>query len=330
MVDVCRRFGVYGSEFRKALSWVRCCVCCTLQICWTSLPVSVSLQHSYADDTQVYVGTPAADAHSAVRRFADCVDRVSDWMAANRLKLNADKTQVIWIGTRQQLTKIDIEQVNLRSATIPFSSAVRNLGVTVDNQLNMAEHISSLRRSCFFQLRQLRTIRLSLTFDATRTLVQAFVSSRLDYCNSLLYGVTDHNMRQLQSIQNAAARLVTGSRKYDRITPVLRDLHWLPVRERITFKIATLVYKCLHGLAPPYLAEHCIECIPVSAIAGLRHLRSADSQTLYVPSSQTVTGKRSFAYCGPSVWNSLPAHLRLCDFSLATFRRKLKSYLFGV
>ena len=90
----------------------------------------------------------------------------------------------------------------------------------------------------FFQLRQLRAIRGSLTTDAAKTLAQAFVGGRLDYCNSLLYGVSEDLLRHLQNVQNAAARFITGARKYDHISPVLRDLHWLPLRQRIIFKIA--------------------------------------------------------------------------------------------
>ena len=110
-------------------------------------------------------------------------------MGCNRLRLNVDKTQVIWMGTRQQLEKIEIDELILHSSTIQFSTKVVNLGVVLDNQLKMTEQVSSLSRSCFFQLRQIRTIRRSLTSDSTKTLVNAFVNSRLDYCNSLLYGV---------------------------------------------------------------------------------------------------------------------------------------------
>ena len=110
----------------------------------------------------------------------------------------------------------------------------------------------------FFQLRQLWAVRRSLTIEAAHTLVHAFVNSRLDYCNSLLFNIGKGLLERLQGIQNAAARLVTGSRKYDHITPVLRSLHWLPIHQRIDFKIATLVYKCLHGLTPPYLADDCV------------------------------------------------------------------------
>ena len=93
--------------------------------------------------------------------------------------------------------------------------------------------------------------------NATKTHVQAFISCRLDYCNSLLYSISDGLLQRLQSVQNAAARLVTGARRSDDITPVLRQLHWLPVRRRVAFKIAGLVHESLAGATPAYLADNC-------------------------------------------------------------------------
>ena len=101
-------------------------------------------------------------------------------------------------------------------------------------------------------------VRSSLTLEAAKTLVHVFVSSCLDYANSLLYGISDGLLAKLQTVQNAEARVVTGTRKFDHITPVLHQLHWLPVRQRITFKLAMITFKCLHGLAPSYLADVCI------------------------------------------------------------------------
>jgi len=122
----------------------------------------------------------------------------------------------------------------------------------------MADHVASLSRTCLLQLRQLRLVRSSLNDESAKTLVHAFVSSRLDYCNSLLYGVSDELLQKLQVIQNAATRVVTVARKFDHITPVLRELHCLPVRQSIRFKLAMMVYKCLRWLAPPYLADDCV------------------------------------------------------------------------
>jgi len=117
----------------------------------------------------------------------------------------------------------------------------------------MTTYVSSVCRAGFFQLRQLRSVRRSLTTEATRALVQAFISCRLDYCNSVLAGVPDVHLQRLQSVQNAAAGLVSGARRHDHITPVLVSLHWLPVRQRIIYKTAVLVWKCLHDAAPRYL-----------------------------------------------------------------------------
>ena len=125
--------------------------------------------------TRRSVSAGAADAGTAVERFVSCTERIESWMSSNRLKMNAEKMQVIWIGSRQQLAKIDIKEFQLLSANILFSTTVSNLGVHLDSQLTMQEHVAAICRSCFFELRQLRTIQSSLTMDAAKTLAQAFV-----------------------------------------------------------------------------------------------------------------------------------------------------------
>jgi len=166
-----------------------------------------------------------------------------------------------------------------------------------DGPLTMTSRISSVCRTSFFQLRQLRALRRSLTPEATRALVQAFVSYRLDYCNSLLAGVADVHLCRLQSVQNAAACLVSGARCHDHITPILATLHRLPVRQRVIFKTAVPVWKCLHDAAPRYLANL---CVPAASTDGRRQCRSAVSGVLLVPWTRTSTAQRSFAVC---VWS---------------------------
>ena len=149
----------------------------------------------------------------------------------------------IWIGTRPQLAKVTVNDVALSTGSLGFSSVVSDLGVLFNAQLSMADHVTSVCKSCFFQLRQLRLIRSCLTTDAAKTLIHAFVSSRLYYCNSLLVGIADCVIRKLQGVQNAAARMITGTRKFEHVTPILRELHWLLVAQRIQYKIAMLVNK---------------------------------------------------------------------------------------
>jgi len=139
--------------------------------------------------------------------------------------------------------------------------------------------------------------------------MQAFISCRLDYCNSLFYGIADGLMSRLQSVQNAVARLLSGARRYDHITRVLQELHWLPVRRRVEFKIATLVYLSLSGMAPAYLASDC----QLVSDEGCRLLHSATSRTCVVRRTYSNYGDRCFAAAGPRLWNSLPADLRQAD-----------------
>jgi len=148
----------------------------------------------------------------------------------------------------------------------------------------------------------------------------------LDYCNSLLYGVSDGLLQRLQSVQNAAARLVTGARLSDHITPVLRQLHWLPVRQRVTFKIAGLVHQSLAGAAPAYLADDC----HLLSDASRRTLRSHsnDIRKLLVPRTHNKFGDRSFSAACPRLWNDLPPGLRRPGLSFDSFRRSLKTHLF--
>jgi len=121
-------------------------------------------RHTCADDTQLYISVPAASCQETIERFAGCLEGVRDWMASNRLKLNEDKTQIIWLGTRHQLNKTLPQTLTLRNGTVlQFSTAVKSLGILIDSQLTMADHITAVCRSRFFQLRQLRSIRQSLT-----------------------------------------------------------------------------------------------------------------------------------------------------------------------
>jgi hypothetical protein len=210
------------------------------------------------------------------------------------------------------------------STSVDVTDSARDLGVVLDSELTLSAHVSALCRSSYYQLRQLRSAIRSLPIDAAKTIVHAFVSCRLDYCNSLLYGSTETQIRRLQSVQNAAARMVTRARRHDHITPILRDLHWLPVRQRIQYKVTLLVFKSLLGQTPQYLADEC----RLASTAGRLPLRSADTRTLIVPRSHNTYGDRSFPVAGPRLWNSLPATLRSPDIGLGQFKRILKTLLF--
>ena len=169
---------------------------------------------------------------SAIRLLTSCVEELDIWMTSNRLKFNADKTLFIWTGTRQQLSKIGTAVIMLKGHPVVPARSVTCLGVNIDCELTFAQHTKRTAANCFYQIRQLWTIRRALSADNARMLVHALVSSRVDYCNSVLHRVAVVHLRPLQSVVNAAARLITKKRKIDPISATLLDeLHCLPVRQ---------------------------------------------------------------------------------------------------
>jgi hypothetical protein len=234
---------------------------------------------------------------------------------------------LIWFGSRSNLRQFIQDDATIAvdsTTTIQPVNAVRDLGFYFDSELSMRDHISRTTKCCFYQLRRLRPIRRQLGRDVTKCLVCSFVLSRLDYCNALLAGLPATTLKPLQRVQNAAARLVLGLKWSDHITPALIELHWLPIKQRIDYKLAVLVYKCLHHDAPDYLAElfHSVADIPSRSC-----LRSASGDQLDIPRSRLHFGERAFAIAGARQWNALPAEMRsIEDFNI--FKSKLKTYLF--
>lgn len=186
----------------------------------------------------------------------------------------------------------------------------------------MDQHISKICSTAHQQLYSIGKIRSYLTKSSTEKLVHALITSRIDYCNSLLYGLPASKLNRLQRVQNTAARLITKTRKRDHITPTLFKLHWLPIPERIEFKILLLVFKSKNGLAPDYLSELLIPYQPARA------LRSANQDLLTVPSYKSQYNRHSFSVVGPTLWNDLPHYIKDTS-SINIFKSRLKTYLFN-
>ena len=196
-----------------------------------------------------------------------------------------------------------------------------------DSDLSMESHISSICRSSHHYIRQIRQIRSSITHKSAVLLANSLVSSRLDFCNSLYFNLPKSSIKRLQLVQNSLARAVVPSvRKHDHISSTMRDvLHWLPIQQRITFKIAVLTYKAYHRQAPKYMVDL------VTPYKPARSLRSASGNLIETsrPTIKSATGRRSFAYAAPHVWNDvLTLKLRSCS-SLSSFRAQLKTHLFS-
>ena len=187
----------------------------------------------------------------------------------------------------------------------------------MDSGLTMEKQVNAISKSCFYHIRNIGKIKQYITNDACKILVQALVTSRLDYGNALLQGLPQVLIERLQRIQNCAARLITRSRKSEHITPVLRELHWLPVKYRLRFKVNTFTYKVLNGLAPTYTSDIVQKHQPT------RSLRSTEKSLLVVPVLRTATyGERCFSRHVAILWNDLPENIKQLNTQL--FQETLK------
>ena len=278
--------------------------------------------HFYADDTQLYISFDSSDSATSLATLSLALDSVHAWLTSNRLSVNPAKTEFLIIGTPQQRSKLAATTLNFQATLLTPTESTRNLGFIFDKNLSAKQHISSVCKASYFQIRQLRQIRSSLDTNSAIILANSLVSSKLDYCNSLYYNLPAVSLDKLQKVQNALARVVVPSvRRHHHITPTLKKLHWLPVRQRITFKIAAITYKTLQNQQPSYLSDLIIPYTPT------RNLRSLDKLLLTIPDIRSANGRRSFSFAAPSIWNSLPLVLRSCP-TLPLFLSSLKTHLF--
>ncbi|KAK3528352.1 hypothetical protein QTP86_034147 [Hemibagrus guttatus] len=267
--------------------------------------------HCYADDTQLTFSFPPSDT-TASARISACLVDISSWMTAHQLKLNPRKTELLVIpgdpSPAQDLA------ISLNNSMISPSATARNLGVTMDNQLSFSSPVTNVTRSCRFLLYNIRRIRPFLSTQATQVLVQSLVTSRLDYCNSILAGLPLNAIRLLQMIQNAAARLVFNLSKFSHTTPLLRSLHWLPVAARIRFKTLMLAYKAKNGPAPSYLKAL------VTPRTVPRSLRSTSTARLVPPYlREKGSGQHWTGYTDPD--GISPRVLKSCSTQLSGIRK---------
>ncbi len=294
--------------------------------------------HKYADDMQLYGEfdpTSDSDRQRIQRQLEDCLAEIRAWMLANMLKINDDKTElVVFMNPQQRRTctvhradQADPATITLGDSTITAADTVRNLGVMMDSCLDGSAHVSSILKSCNFHLSQIARIRRYITDNACKLAVLGLVISRMDYCNGLLGAAMELQLDKLQKIQNRAARLVARPRvprgHILHITPILHQLHWLPVRQRVTYKLCLHVWTCLQRTAPSYMQEL------LTLYVRDQRLRRASHLELVPRRPRRRVGKAGFCVAGPAAWNTLPEALRSID-SVCQFKKHLKTYLWTV
>ena len=278
--------------------------------------------HQFANDIQLYtVINP--DSLYCLASLTSRANAVTGWHIRNDHLLNPSKTEALVAGTRQQVAKLDTSSEKAESGSIvPFSLKLRVLGVTLDEKLTFDDHISGIVQTGNYHLWALRHIRPLVDQDTANTIACLLVCTRLDYCNTILYGVKKQNIGRLQHVQHSLARIVCLAPYRSFNSRLRRHLHWLPVQERITFKITTLTHKVLTHHQPGYLSELSVEYWPVY------NLCSEDKILLVIPWMKTKIASRAFRVSAPTIWNSLPLSLR-CTTTISSFRSQLKTYVFG-
>ena len=217
--------------------------------------------------------------------------------------------------------------LQIGSETIKSSENIRNLGVIFDCEMTMANQVSSITGSVSFHLRNISRIRRYQDFDSCNHIVRSLVLSRLDYGNALQAGSNAKEIARLQRLQNWAVKLIFCASKKDHASPLFHQLHWLPVNERINFKILLYVYKCLNGLGPAYLTSCLSVYTPVRA--GLRSASDVTRLVVHKIHNRTLksAANKSFYYLVPRLWNALPQSIR-CASTLQVFKKALKNHLF--
>ena len=252
--------------------------------------------HLYADDTQIYLALDHRNFDSSFAELTECVTCVQNWMAGVKLKLNPDKTEFFIIGDRQARESLINKFPQLLGNSISPTNTVKNLGVTFDSRNTFTSHITNFCHACYYHLKDLRRIHKFFSVDTAALLANSIISSQLDYCNSLHYGVSKYNVAKLKKIQNALCRIVFRLDRTSHVTPFLQKLHWLPITYHILFKYYLISFKAINFSQPIYLSS----LIKTTCLMHGNHL------SLFSVSHKKAIGRRGFGMASQTDWKRLP------------------------
>ncbi|CAB3981754.1 Hypothetical predicted protein [Paramuricea clavata] len=283
-------------------------------------PRSSSLE-SYVDDSKVFLSFPIKDTTSTKANLEEDLCLVAKWCSTNHLLINPEKTKFLLIGTPQLLKKLPSSMTLsfLGKDIIPVFSA-KDLGVTLDSHLSYNEHIKNLVSSCTAKLCQINRVKDSFDKETLKLIISSLVISKLFYCSSTWSNTSSTNISKLQAVQNFACRIITNTRKFDHITPALRQISWLPVKEQLILRDSIMKYKCMNSLVPQYLSEK------FSKRSSIHSRLTRNQDTLQIPFNRTATGQRSFHYRAVNLWNGLDENIKEAR-SLRHFKKLMKNNL---
>ena len=280
----------------------------------------------YADDEQLILSFSPTEnaADDAKSRMENCISDIREFLLANRLCNNSEKTEIIILGQKQSLGKVHPKTLTIDNKNIEPADYVKNLGVIFDKHMTMEKQVNKMCQSAYFNIRNIGRIRNCLSKNDTKTVVNSLVTPHLDYGNGLLYGTKRKLQSKLQVAQNSAVRLIERIKKREHLTKYRKGLHWLPIPARIRYKIITTTWKTLNDMAPRYLKQL------IKPKSSSLNLRSNDANLALIPNTRINNnwGTRALCMSGPTLWNQLPPEIRRVK-EYTTFKKHLKTYLFN-
>ena len=277
---------------------------------------------SYVDDTKTLLSFSMSEVDTAVSILERDLHSVATWCCKNQLLINPDKTKFIIIGTRQMLKQLNADiSISFMGKVLKPEDSVEDLGITLDNHLSYDNHISKLVSSCMYKLFQINRVKDNFDKETLTTMITSLVINKLLYGSTVWSNTTSSNVKKLQAIQNFACKIITGTKKYDHVSPLLKQLEWLSIDKLLYFREAVMTYKCVNNLAPIYLCKKLIKRSKIHE----RFTRNCHS--IEIPRFKTASGQRSFTYRAATIWNNLEANLK--NNSFKNFKRQLKQQLLG-
>ena len=279
--------------------------------------VKFSSVESYVDDTKVYLSFSSKDIDSCLTKVTEDLRLIAAWCCNNKLLINPSKTKLILFGMRQLLSKIPDVRVPFLGQNLAPVPLVKDLGFTLDSNLTFNEHVNTLTSSLISNLCQISKVRHLFSKSVFFTILNCLVFSKLFYCSIVWSGTFKQNIHKLQLVQNFAARVLTNTRKFDHISPVLRELSWSSIKQLLLVRDVTQLYKIVNGLAPSYLNSY------IRKRTGIHSYNTRFRENLDVFMCRTATAQRSFYYRSINTWNSLSASTRN-NKTLTSFKRGAK------
>ena len=277
----------------------------------------------FADDTQFYFSI--YDIDDTTVKLNNILLSVREWMDFKQLKLNENKTEYMIVGSKNRIWKFGNINMKVNENQVQIADKVRDLGVILDCNLSLNAQINNVFRIAGNHLRNIAFIKKYIDESSVKKRVINCVINIDDYCNSIYCNLPKILLKKLQKKMNRAARLIKGISPRDRITPVLIELHWLPIKARIKCKICVLAHQALHTGCPSYLRD-LLHVIQPSESINTR--RATVGLTLLEPRLSSGVGFRAFKSAAPRFYNSLPLDIRRIE-DTKSFKNKLKTFLFS-